>query len=316
MGSVLVVVGSGIILSWVVPSVLVRLRRLDARPRLAIGLWLATSLGAVGALGLAGLLLVLPADPFGQGVAGLLRTCVMALRQALDAPPAALGVPVGLGLLALVAGGLVAGVAVTARRARQDTRRHQELLTLAGESTPGLPGVVLLEHPAPLAYCLPGRTGPIVVSHTTTARLDPAQLAAVLAHERAHQAGGHHLLIGLAAALQAGFGFLPATRLAVVAVSQLVELAADDAAARAAGRDQVAAALRVLGTTTVPGGALAAAGMMALERIVRLTQPPARPGVRLPLVGGLLVVVPLAVQLLALAAPLAQAAGTPVCPLT
>lgn len=316
MGWVLTVAASGVALGWVVPRVLARLGWLEGLPRLGLWVWLATPLGAIGAIGLTGLLLVLPADPFGQGVAGLLRTCVLALRQALEAPPAALGLPVGLGLLTLVAGGLLAGGAVTARRVWQATGRHQELLALAGQSTPALPGVVLLEHPAPLAYCLPGRAGAIVVSHTTTTWLDPAQLAAVLAHERAHQTGGHHLLLGLAAALRAGFGFLPAARLAVPATGRLVELAADDAAARATGRDQVAAALHTLGTTTAPDGALAAAGTMVPERIRRLTQPPSRPGARPLLAGGLLVVVPIAVQLVALVVPLAQVAGAPICPLT
>ncbi len=67
--------------------------------------------------------------------------------------------------------------------------------------------------------------------HRCPARPNEAQLAAVLAHERAHQAGRHHLLLSLAAVPAAAFPRVPAFRMARDEVARLSELAADDAAA-------------------------------------------------------------------------------------
>jgi Zn-dependent protease with chaperone function len=48
-----------------------------------------------------------------------------------------------------------------------------------------------------LLYCVPGRLPTIVVTTGALAVLEPEQLAAVLAHERAHLAGRHHLLLAV-----------------------------------------------------------------------------------------------------------------------
>jgi len=61
---------------------------------------------------------------------------------------------------------------------------------------------------------------------------------------------------------------------------------------------------------------LSAAGQGTLERIRRLTGPPATRPLGALLLASLVVVVPLLGQLLALTAPLLRVAGTPTCPLT
>lgn len=137
----------------------------------------------------------------------------MALRAALDAPTGTAGPLLGLALLTLVVGGLLVGGLVAGARAWRAARGQRELLALAGRNQPGLPGVTVLDHPVPLAYCLPrrlrGRPGPVVVTTATLELLDPAQLAAVLAHEHAHQARRHHALLPAAQALRIGFPWLP-----------------------------------------------------------------------------------------------------------
>jgi Zn-dependent protease with chaperone function len=70
----------------------------------------------------------------------------------------------------------------------------------------------VLEHPAPLAWCLPGQAAPVIVSTAALDRLDPEGLRAVLAHERAHQASRHHALLLVAKALRVGCPWLPAAR--------------------------------------------------------------------------------------------------------
>jgi len=317
MTPLLLVAVSALVLGAGTPVVLRRLRGLDRWPMLTAWLWLATAAGALAAVALAGLLLLLPTGPLGTGVAELLRTCVMALRAALSTPhESGAGTVAGMVTLVAVTGGLLLGGSVAGSRAWRAAGRHLELLALVGRPATDLPGVTVLEHGRPLAYCLPGRPGPVVLSTSALRRLHADQVAAVLAHERAHQAGRHHRLVLLAQALRIGFPWLPAAPLAAEAVARLVELAADDAAARAQGRRQVAAALAALGDAAVPTAALGAAVVSATERVSRLLRP-RRPGGALTLVAGLLLLgLPLAAPLLAVVVPLARVAGVPVCPLS
>ena len=76
--------------------------------------------------------------------------------------------------------------------------------------------------------------------------LDPAQVDAVLAHERAHLACHHHRFLAIARIGQQVFPFIPLMRDAAGQVARLVEMHADDAAT--AGRDTrpLATALVVL----------------------------------------------------------------------
>jgi Zn-dependent protease with chaperone function len=320
MSPMLVVLAAGGILGVVAPLVLGRLGQLDRAPRVAAWLWLAATAGALWAVVLAGLLLVAGSSRLLIDLAVLLRTCSMALRAALGAPTGTPGPLLGLGLLALVAAGLLAGGVIAGARAWRAARAHRELLNLAGRRQSGLPGVTVLEHPVPLAYCLPGRVGgrrgPVVVTTATLQQLDAGQLAAVLAHEHAHQTRRHHALLLAAEALRIGFPWLPATRTAHSAISRLVELDADDAAAGRHDPAEVATALAKLATAPAPTPGLGAGGSTTLERVRRLTSPPsAKPGSALVL-ATLVVVVPVFAELLALTTPLLRVAGMPNCPLT
>jgi Zn-dependent protease with chaperone function len=298
------------------PLVLRRLRGLERWPTLSVWLWLATSLGALAAVALTGLLLLMPTGRLGTSAAELLRTCVMVLRAALSTPHDS-GTETVAGLLALaaVAGGLLLGGGMIGLRAWRATRRHRELLALAGRPAADLPGVTMLEHGRPFAYCLPGRPGPVVISSAALGRLQAGQLAAVLAHERAHQTGHHHRLVLLTQVLRVGFPWLPAARLAHQEVARLVELAADDAAARVQGRRQVAAALVALGDSHVPTAALGAAGVSARERVSRLVAPRQRGGILTLLAGLLMLGLPITAIVVAVVLPLARVAGVMVCPL-
>ena len=320
MSPLLVILLAGATLGVAAPLVLGRLGRLDHTPQAVAYLWLLAVLGALSAVVLAGLLLLVGSSHLAIDLATLLATCSMALRAALHTPASTAGPLLGLALLATVGGGLLAGSLVAGTRAWRAARGQRELLTLAGRAQPGLPGVTVLDHPAPLAYCLPGRVGgrpgPIVVTTATLQRLDPAQLAAVLTHEHAHQARRHHTLLLAAEALQVGLPWLPAARAAHGAVARLVELAADDAAVHHHDRADIAAALAALATAPAPTLGLGVAGSGTLERIRRLTGPPTtRPGGAL-LLASLVVVAPVRGQLLALTAPLLHVAGMPSCPLT
>ncbi|MDZ4266075.1 MAG: M56 family metallopeptidase, partial [Mycobacterium sp.] len=86
---------------------------------------------------------------------------------------------------------------------------------------------LVIDAPQKAAYCLGGRTGTIVITSAALAALERPHLDAVLAHERAHLAGRHHLLLSVTRALTAG---LPRMRLFTVAhteVARLLEMCAD-----------------------------------------------------------------------------------------
>jgi Zn-dependent protease with chaperone function len=172
------------------------------------------------------------------------------------------------------------------QRAVASTRLHARAALLAGRELAGA-GTVVIDDPRPVAYCVAGRPAAIVVSSGALAVLDEPQLAAVLAHERAHLAGRHHLLAALTRSLAAVFPGVPLFASGSVEVARLAELAADDMAARSAGRPAVVAALLAIATGTavpgatapgagaVPRGALAASGHAVPARVERLLDPPA-----------------------------------------
>lgn len=68
---------------------------------------------------------------------------------------------------------------------------------------------MVLDTPQPAVYCVPGRPATIVLTTGALAVLDEPQLLAVLAHEHAHLAGRHHLLVTLGKAARAAFPGVP-----------------------------------------------------------------------------------------------------------
>jgi Zn-dependent protease with chaperone function len=113
----------------------------------------------------------------------------------------------------------------------------------------------------------------VVLSTGALHALEPAELKAVLAHERAHLSGRHHLLRALARIGRLVLPFLPLMRDADAQVARLVEMHADDAAARTSDPRSLATALVVLATGTSPAPALAASATDSAQRIRRLLGP-------------------------------------------
>ncbi|EFC83891.1 M56 family metallopeptidase [Parafrankia sp. EUN1f] len=102
-----------------------------------------------------------------------------------------------------------------------------------------------------------------MVSEGLLRTLTPEELDAVLAHEEAHVAGRHDLVIQPFMAWERTFPFLRPAREATAAVSLLVEMLADDAAAQRTSGRTLARALARLGVTraAVPAGTLGVTGM-------------------------------------------------------
>lgn len=249
-------------------------------PRLALLLWHATAVSAV--TGAVGLLLSIGLVPYGRGIAPALGALVV------EGPGPLTGAHV-----AAVAAGLLLAVAVfgvqahSSWRLRQHRSRHHLLLQLVGRPDPDGRALVL-DHPAAAAYYLPGPAGCVVVSTGAVDALTERELAAVLAHEHAHARGRHDLALAPFHALRRVLPIRPVVH-AAADVELLVEMCADDRAARHHGPGPLTAALRrfhELGSGPAPAGTLAAADHAAegatAVRIARLrgSAPPIRRPVR------------------------------------
>jgi Zn-dependent protease with chaperone function len=291
---------------------LARARWPEAAPRLAIAAWFALTGSAVASVLAGGLALIVPTVRVSADLSRLLAACVMALRSQYAHPGGAAltgaGAVLALALLARV-GWCTARALAKAAIAR---RRHWRRLSLAGWPDLRL-GAVIVRHHEPAVYCLPGRGSRIVLTTSAIGALGEDQLRAVLAHERAHLRGRHHLLVTLAGALDAAFPRVAAFRIAREQVARLAELSADDTASTAAHRLAVAEALLNLGTGA-PAAALGAAGTADAERVRRLIEgPPALSRTRAAAVTSTLAAVVI-VPLLLLAGPAASVRGMNYCP--
>ena len=179
-------------------------------------------------------------------------------------------------LLALLCWVLAAACAAVLRT----RRRHRALLALLARGDPKAPGALVLDHPAAAAYCLPGLRSRIVISAGTLDLLDQAELAAVLAHERAHIRERHDLVLLPFTALCSAFPRAAVAFRAQHAVALLVEMLADDRARRSRPARELATALMrfgVAGATAPPSGALAAMQPVrqgdVTARVTRLLEP-------------------------------------------
>ena len=184
-----------------------------------------------------------------------------------------------LGLALAVLLRLVGVLAASTLRTVRTRRRHRHVLDLVAGRNPLLRGTHVVDHEVPVAYCLPGvRPGGarVVVSRGVLTALDDRELQAVLAHERAHLAQRHDLVVLPFVALGTTFPWLAPVRCAERQVALLIEVLADR---RAAGHHDARVLARAL--TKVAGGlppvgslGAGAAGGDVLRRVDRLLHPP------------------------------------------
>ncbi|MET9372717.1 M56 family metallopeptidase [Streptomyces sp. NPDC003035] len=256
---------SGLLVPWL----LVRARWTQQVPRLALAVWAVSGAVFAASAALLPAHLVLPADTSHRLSDVYLGLRFPALERLLDPTGREyLALALALTVLALPAVGYAREL-VRARRARL---RHAGVLRLVGRYDPALRATVL-DHARPAVYCLPGRTRRVVVSSGAVDTLTDAQLAAALAHERAHITGRHHLLVAAAEAFAAVFPRLPLARHGGAAVPLLLEMTADDRALRRCTRDALATALYALASGQAPRVAFAAGGPSAALRMRRILTP-------------------------------------------
>ena len=291
------------------PAFLRRISWLERSPRIGIAAWQTLSVSIVLAVLLAGLSLAVPAIPWTINLAAWIRTCAMAILAQYSTPGGAVVSATG----AAAAGAVIVRVTycLAVDRAVAARSRRAQVNVLALIARPHLHyDALVVDHGAAAAYCLPGRLRQVVLTSAALLALDHNQLLAVLAHERAHLRGRHDLILAAADALQHAFPRVTAFRTARRELGRLVEMLADDSAARHSDRTTVATALvRLAEHGLTPAAALGAGGESAPSRVRRLISPLRPLGAGKTTVAvlamGLLVALPL---LLAIAP--ASAAGT------
>lgn len=242
-------------------------------PRLAVLAWQLASISYLAAVAFGVVALVVPGNGLPAEVPHLFGQCVSAYHQATES---AAGIALCLTVSAL-AFGLLGRIGWcltrTLRRTAHRRAMHRHGLRMVARPHPTL-GVLVVDHPIPAAYSLPGRGGTIVLTTAAVRNLHPTEMQAVLAHERAHARGHHHLWVTLSGALHSAFPRVPLLRRAAAAVSDLVEMAADDTAARVTGTEPVLSALIAFSGASAPtSGALAMAGTTTRPRLQRLAFP-------------------------------------------
>lgn len=254
------------------PALLLRSKWSDRAPRLGILTWQALSLSPVIAVVLAGMVLAIPAIPVTADVAAVLDACAQALSAgylgAWGAVAGSLGAAAALVVIGR-AGYCLVAVQVASWRER---RRQLDALLRIGRRHVSWDALVV-DHPAAAAYCVPGRRHQIVLTTAALRALDDRQLAAVLAHEQAHVQGRHDLVLGAAASLRRAFPRIRLFRDAERETMRLVEMLADDVAARSNERLTIATALVCLAEVAAPPAALNAGGATSLARVRRLVSP-------------------------------------------
>jgi Zn-dependent protease with chaperone function len=311
MRPALLMFGYALAVAWLMPALLSRLTARGGSPRLGLAAWLTAMASAVGAA-IAALWFLAGAAV--SGWPGLAQAVCRSVAGHVCAPTMYRGALFELALATATALAVATALGAAWRygrgvqRAQARARAHGQAARIAGRAMTPVPQhdapqhdapqhdaplhdtrphdarphaaaqrAVVLDAPQPAAYCVPGRPATIVLTTAALAILDADQLTAVLAHERAHLAGRHHLLTGLTRGLAAVFPAVPLFTRGPLEVARLAELRADDAAARRSGRRTLVAALLAMGTgAAVPAAALGATGGATAARVQRLLDPPGR----------------------------------------
>lgn len=273
-------------MAWSMPALLARLTGSGLSPRAGLAAWLTAMASVLASLAVTLQYLIRAAVAGWPGLAeAVCRSMTGGPCSAVVYRSAAFEIVLALNALAaaLTAVVLAWRYGRSMQRAGRQTRRHAEAARITGHMLPvqadGEAGgiTVVLDAPQPAAYCMPGRPAAIVLTSGALAVLGPAQLKAVLAHERAHLAGRHHLLIALTRGLAALFPAVPLFARGAAEVARLTEMCADDAAARHSGRRTLVTALLAMGTgIAVPAVALAATSGAVTARVQRLLEPAPR----------------------------------------
>ncbi|GGH49288.1 M56 family metallopeptidase [Microbacterium album] len=232
-------------LAWPVPILLSRAAWPARAPATALVLWqliaIAGGLSMIGALWLFGLVL-LPGRPLLAALPAAALACYLLVH-------------------------LVRTVVAFERQ----RRRHLALLQLLSSPHPTREATRVLDDAAPVAYCLPRGIGSVtVLSQGLLDRLDADELAAVIAHERAHVEERHEVLLVAFKAWREALPWFPIAARAESEVAALVEMRADDSARRSQPDEVLARAILSVAGATGPAAHASSRRDRHRDRFLRL----------------------------------------------
>ena len=303
MISALLLVAFGAIAGTWGASALAQARWTARAPRLAIAAWQALASSVLLSIAAAGAALAIGFQHVRGDLAQLFNLCAENLKHGYAAPAGTLLASLGVASLAL----LVARTAWCAisiwRQDVSERRARVAMLDMVGRADI-VPGVLVLDHHAPYAFCIGGRRHRVVVTNALLDSLDQRELDAVLAHEEAHLRQRHHTALMICRTTAGTLApFFPAFRAAMPLVRLFAELSADDCARRRVGAEPLQSALLRLARLPAPSGTLAASASDVETRLVRLADHKAGLPRHRAVITGITIAVLVAVPLALAAAP-------------
>lgn len=261
---------------WLSPRILGRFRWLARVPRVGVAVWLAAVAGMSAAVVGSGVAATIPLIRDVGGIQEFVHRCPQWVAAIVAHPGPLAAALIGTTAVLVLVMSAVCALTAQVRQLRADSRRHVELLIAIGQANAA---IAVVPDSRPAAWSLAADKGHVVVTSAAVSALSSDELAAVVAHEEAHLRGRHHLLLTTIRAAGRALP-CPLTRASAAAISEYLEMRADDVAAARRGRDTVANALLRL-TAVLPAGALGAGGgETALRRLRRLLEPAPAPRAR------------------------------------
>lgn len=255
-----------VLLAWPVPILIGRARWPSRAPATALLLWQSVALA--GGLSMIGALLTLGLSPFGDTLPRSIRGFLARLTDGSLVLGTQAVYLLAVGAALLLAAHLVLNLLLTIGSTERQRRRHRHLVALLGSPDPTRPDTQLIDNAAPIAYCLPGARSITVFSAGLIDLLSPAELGAVIEHERAHVTQRHDLLLVAFRAWHTSLPWFPIAYRAEREVGALVEMLADDRARRTSPDQTLATAIAL-----VAGGRIDQDSVLADSTLVRIADP-------------------------------------------
>lgn len=241
-----------LVLAWPVPIALSRAKWPARSPFTAMVLWQAIALA--GGLSMIGAMLTWGLEPMGDNLIAALGGLWDILLNRAPATTLGLVHVFALSAALLLSAHLIFTLLLTYYRIRRSRSRHRDMLTLLSSPSATRPATLVINHPTPVAYCLPGGARSVtVLSDGLLEMLSDEELSAVLIHEKAHLSQRHHLLLWAFAAWRAALPWLPTSQLAQQSVNELIEMLADDEALHVVPPETLIRAVAIVGTGAQPG---------------------------------------------------------------